>query len=240
MNELSTTKYTFDELLVKKHKRRTTTRVTRYSLSFALCAVVIASLFLYNTLSGHNIAITVTAYAAENTVELSNKFVDFELSAMPVDGSANDYNCYINYNLFFRCEGQDIKSITYTCSDQEVTRNNRAGASAYYVENMILPLNEYSNQMQENDFLYGYYAPGEDTAHMTRLIGNSYTVSYEDQNTIQYGLIIAATSDHSFQYSIEETVITLDIYFNDGSVQRKEIIIKSSQDAFSDIQIRIQ
>jgi hypothetical protein len=105
---------------------------------------------------------------------------------------------------------------------------------------MIIPLDEYSESLNDNRALYGYYVPGGNIANLTRLIGNSYSVNYEDQNNIQYGLIIAAKDEDNYRYSIGETVIKLDIHFHDGSVQHRKIIIKSSQDAFSDIQLRMQ
>jgi hypothetical protein len=240
MDEIKAKIYTMDELLSKSSKPCRIVKIKKFSLAYALIALLFINILLHETLSGHNTAITVTAYAAESEVELSKDFVDFELSAKPVDGGSSEIDCYINYNINFRCEGQDIRSITYTCSDQEVTRENRASASAYYVENMIIPIDEFGGIQNDDRALYGYYAPGEDTANVTRLIGNSYRVNYEDQNNIQYGLIIAAMNEDDDRYSIEETVIKLDIHFNNGSVQHRKIIIKSSQDAFSDIQLRIQ
>jgi hypothetical protein len=240
MDEIIAKTYTMDELLSKNNKKSRIVKVKKISLAYALIALLFINLLLYESLSGHKTAITVTAYAAENEIELSKDFVNFELSAMPVDGGSDTSYSYVNYNINFRCEGQDIRSITYTCSDQEVTRSNRESTSAYYVENMIVPIDQYSDIIQENNFLYGYYVPGENTANIRRLIGNSYRVNYGDQNSIQYGLIIAAKDEDTYRCSIEETVIKLDIYFNDGSVQHRKIIIKASQDAFSDIQIRLQ
>ncbi len=240
MDEIKIRIFTAEELMTKNSKWAKKTRIKKLSLAYALIALLFINLLLHVTLSGHNTVITVTAYAAENEMELSRDFVDFELNALPLDGGSSEIDCYINYNINFRCEGQDIKSITYTCSDQEVTRDNRASAAAYYVENMIIPLDDFDDIKHSNDTLYGYYTPGENTANVTRLIGNTYSVNYEDQNSIQYGLIIAARDDDAYHYSIEETIIKLDIHFNNGSVQHRRIIIKPSQDAFSDIQIRMQ
>lgn len=240
MDEIKVRIYTTEELLSKNNKKSRITKIKKFSLAYALIILLFINLIMHETLSGHNTAITVTAYAAENELELSKDFVDFELSAMPFDGGSSEIECYINYNINFRCEGQDIRSITYTCSDQEVTRENKASASAYYVENMIIPIDEFSDTLQDNRSLYGYYAPGENTANVTRLIGNSYSVNYEDQNNIQYGLIIAAKDEKEYRYSIEKTIIKLEVHFNNGSVQHRKIIIKASQDAFSDIQLRIQ
>ena len=240
MDEIYARIYTFEELLTRNNKKNRTARIKKFSLAYVIIALLFINILLREPLFSPNTTITITAYAAENEIELSGDFVNFDLSAQPVDGGSDSTYSYINYNINFRCEGSDIKSITYTCSDQEVTRSNRTSASAYYVENMIIPLKDFDNILRDNRSLYGYYAPGEDTANVTRLIGNSYSVNYEDQNNIQYGLIIAATDDHAHHYSIEETVIKLTIHFNNGSVQHRKIIIKSSQDAFSDIQLRIQ
>lgn len=240
MDELKVRRYSYEELLSNHDKRIRCATLKRSSFACAFIALLIIIIVMCEPLFNHNIPVTITAYAAENEVELSKDFVNFDLSARPLNGGSSYNDCYVNFNIYFKCEGEGIASITYTCYDQEVNRNNRSSAPAYYAENKIIPLEEYNDIIHGESFLYGYYVPGENTANVTTLIGGSYTVSYENQNDIQYGLVISATDDHAYHYSIEDTVIKLDILFMDGSVQHRKIIIKASPDAFNDVQLRIQ
>ncbi len=120
-----------------------------------------------------------------------------------------------------------------------MTLNNRRSAPAYYVENLEMTVDEYKNNNYEN-MIYSYYAIEMDIARVARLIGNSYSVAYENQSGIQYGLIMAATYEmvgNRYYYRINDTIIKVDILFDDGSVQHKKILMKSDEDAFSRVQI---
>ena len=238
MDEISVKKYEMEELLNKRNKARKKEDKRRYVLAFILIGIL-----LINILPGSNPKITITAYAAEDEVLLSKKFVEFDLKAQLSDGGLyDDNNAYMNYNIYFKCEGQNIKSITYTCSDKEVNLNNRKSASAYYVENMTMTVDEYKKNNQYEDIIYSYYVLEMDMARIVRLVGNSYSVAYEDQSNIQYGLILAATyekTNNYYNYHINDTIIKVDILFHDGSVQHRKILIKSDGNASNSIKIRI-
>ena len=238
MDEISVKKYDIEDLENIRSKTLRKEHIKKYVLP-----VILIGILFINILPSNHPKITITAYAAENEVQLTKKFTEFDLSAMPSDGgNYDDTNGYINFNIYFKCEGQDIKSITYTCSDRTVNRNNRRSALAYYVENMTVPQNEYNTYIKDTSFLYGGYGIGEDTARIVRLIGNAYTVTYEDQSDVQYGLILAATIEkiNNFHYYyIKDTIIKVDILFNDGTIQHEKILFKSDGNAFNSVQIRI-
>lgn len=118
-------------------------------------------------------------------------------------------------------------------------------ALAYYVENYDMPVNEYKNkkidEMDEN-FIFGGYGVGEKIAHITKLIGSSYSVTYEDQENKQYGLIASATVDNDGKYYFNDIIIKVDICMKDGSHQYKRLLIKpvkSERGILPEIQIRI-
>jgi hypothetical protein len=191
--------------------------------------------------------ITINAYAAEKEITLTNDFIKFDLNAMPLIGGStldkqgNKYDSFVNYNINFICKGENIKNITYNCTDQIITLDNRLKADAYYVENISMPVEEYTkiNWHHDDDFIFGYYGQGENTAKVTKLIGNSYTVPYVNQANKQYGLVMAATTDEDGNYHVNEITIKLEIEMSDGSIQSKKILIKPLKDAFSEFQIRV-
>jgi len=229
-------KFTTEELMNRNNKKITHKKMIKFTFAY----ILIGFFVLYNIFPLQRPRFTITAYAAENEIQLTNSFVNCNVNVRPLDGGTdNGKDGYVNSNIYFKCEGKDINSITYTCSDQVVNVNNRKSAAAYYVENMIIPRNEYNEHIKDNNFIYGYYAPGGDTANITNLIGNSYSVNYEDQNNKQYGLVIAATVDNTGCLKINDAIIKIDVYFNDGTIQHKKIVLKSGKDALGDMQIQI-
>ena len=226
MDEINAKSYEIKKLLNKRNKKQKRERRRRYVFAFILIGIL-----LINILPSNSSKIAITAYAAEDEVLLSKKFTEFHLDARLSDGGLyDDKNAYLNYNVYFKCEGENIKSITYTCSDKEVNINNRKSASAYYVENKTMTVDEYKKNNQYEDMIYSYYALEMDMARIVRLIGNSYSVAYQEQNDIQYGLILAATYEETssyYNYHINDTIIKVNILFNDGSVQHRKILIKS-------------
>jgi hypothetical protein len=238
MDEIHIKKYELEDLLSKRNENLRCVSRRKFVLAFILIGII-----LINIIPSSRPQITITAYAAENEVMLSNKFAEFDLSAQPLDGGLyDDKNAYMNYNIYFKCEGENIKSITYTCTDKAVTLNNRRSASAYYVQNMTMTVDEYKENNQYEDLIYSYYTTKLNLARIVRLIGNSYSVPYENQSDIQYGLILAATYEkvnNYYNYYINDTIIKVDILFNDGSEQHKKILIKSDGNASNSIKIRI-
>ncbi len=240
MNEIDVRKFSSEELISENSKKLKRAKIKKITLVNLFIGIVFLNLIWFNILPSQNSRITFTAYGAVDEMQLSNRFVDFNTTISPMNGGINnDKSGYVNSNIYFRCEGEDIEFITYTSSDQIVDQSNWKGATAYYVENMVIPLSEYNSRINEDDFIYGYYVPGEDTANITKVIGSSYSVNYEDQNDKQYGLILAATVDQTGILQINDAIIKIDVHFYDGSVQHKKMLIRSGQDGFSRIQLKI-
>lgn len=79
-----------------------------------------------------------TVYAAENSeVQLTKEFVTIKttaelfLGSSSLDSKGNYLDSKVNYNINFICEGQNIRTITYACSDKKLTRANMSSATAY-------------------------------------------------------------------------------------------------------------
>lgn len=247
IDEIPVRKFEVGELKNNYIRINHTRKIIRHRLipAFLILCLAICCIFLFPGLPNQDSDISITAYAAEQEAILSKDYIRFNLAANLMDGGTsiddegNNYNSYVNFNLNFLCEGKDLETLTYTCSEKNITRSNRSSASAYYVENLTVPLKEFGTQMKNNDSLYGYYGEGETTARITKLIGNSYSVTYDDQKKLPYGLVIAADVDENNNYRIKDIIIKLDITMKDGSVKHKRIKIEAAKDALSGIQIRI-
>ncbi len=239
MDEIIADKIEFNDLL-----RKNVNKVNKYKFikEISVCIIVcilIVNLYPFTNFSQHTPNIIIKAYAAEKDIPLTNDFINFSLDANKINGGLDSNRCFVNYNLYFQCEGDNISTITYTCSDQNINVSNRLNATAYYVENTSVPAYEYSNYISNRNFIFGYKAEGEDIAKITKLIGNSYTVDYKNQNNKQYGLVLAGSVDVNGRYQFDDTIIKVDITLNDNTTQHKKLIIKGSKGSFSEVQIRI-
>lgn len=240
MDEITTKKIEIDDL-VKKNSRK----LARKKYGKWISVVVVVCLLTFNLipileLPGQVPDITIKVYAAEKETQLTKKFISFDIDGKQINGGTNSSHYFINYNLNLRCEGENIDTITYTCSDQIININNRLSAKAYYVDNISVPASDYSKYINEDDFIFGYKVEVEDTAKITKLIGNSYTVNYDNQNNRQYGLVLAGDINKDGKYEFNETVIKIDITLKDGSIQHKKIVLNpTNENSNSEFQMRI-
>lgn len=239
-------------MLLKKMKEENTYKgkdgLKKFIPVCSIVAIIMVVILVTRIMYSDNYPITITVYAAEvGEVSLSDDPVSIKLSANFYTGGyysdlqGNPCDARVNFNIKFNCVGQDIDNITYSCSDKEVTRANKSRTSAYYVENIIMPLEEYLNRQwfKDETFLYGSYGEGEEKANLTKLIGSSYTVDYDEQLNKQYGLEMPATVDEDNNFHIKDLIIKVTIQMKDGSVQHKKLIVHQGNSAFTEVEIRI-
>jgi hypothetical protein len=216
--------------------------------SFAILAVLMVVFIFLQGIPATEPIILMTVYAAENSeVQLTKEFTNIKTTAdlfvgsSALDTQGNHFDSKVNYNINFICEGQDIIAITYACSDTKVTRADISSAAAYYVENITMPVEEYRKYKMNEDeqFLSGFYGEGEKEAHVTRLIGEAYTVPYENQMSKQYGLVVAAEVDAEENYHFDDFAIHVEIELKDGSIIKKILLVHSGDNALGEIEIRI-
>jgi hypothetical protein len=236
------------ERINSRNKINNKTKVRRMvpALAFMLVLSLVIVFWYRNPANIPVITMKVSA-AEQGTVNLSREFVAINTQAQPffggytVDSQGNYTDADITYNINFICEGEGIASITYICSDQEITRSNRSEVAAYYVENVTLSTEEYKSLPPDkgDNFICGFYGEGEDTATNIYLIGSSYTVTYEEQQNIKYGLVVAATVDQEERFHCEDLRITARITMADGSEISKQLLLVFGEDAFKEVQIKI-
>ncbi len=236
MNEIDVKIFTIEDL-INKHNKTRREKIRKKVVILMLGGILFVNFLFFSI---HRPDITITALAAEQEFLLNNNFIDFNLSATAVDGDASDNNIsFVNSDINFICEGRGINYITYSCSDENIELKNRKNAAAYYVENIEIPVSEYHERFNETNILYGSYGYGQTMARITKFVGNSYRVNYETQNDKRYGLVMAATVDDMGNFKINDTIIKIDIHYNNGTIQHKKLMIESSENAFMAIKIRI-
>ena len=239
MDEIQADEIGMEELIKRKNKIMRKKRQVKFVAFCAVLCILVFSIRPFIGILGDDTEIYIKVYAAENEVQLDKDFISFNLNASGTNGGDDLDHCYMNYNLNFNCEGDNIDTITYTCNEKKITKMNRLHASAYYVENLVTPSNELSAQMKDNNFLYSYIIEIDSTAHITKLIGSSYTVTYDEQNNKQYGLIVGGNLDQDGNYQFDDTIIKVDIKLKDGTVKHKKILMKSSEASSYTIKMRI-
>lgn len=217
--------------------------------AFIMAAVIIMCVSYLPHIMISEPSFTMTVYAAETDgVELNNDFLDIKADTRPFvggytqDDQGNYIDADINSNIIIKVDGQDIEAITYTCADKIVTRDtNLRSVPAYFVENITLPVEEYNHtKWSENEmWLYGFYGEGDTEAKVTQLIGSSYTVAFEEQMNIKYGMIINATVDQNQNFHFEDFTIDVAIKMKDGAEYHKQLLVHAGEDAFTDIEMKI-
>jgi hypothetical protein len=231
-----------------KRKKEKSNGIKNIVPSFAILAILLVVFIAVQGIPATEPNIIMTVYAAENSkVQLTKEFVtikttaDLFLGSSTLDSKGNHLDSKVNYNINFLCEGQNIRVITYSCSDKKITRADISSATAYYVENITMPLEEYRRYKANEDeqFLVGFYGESQSDAHVTRLIGEAYTVSYENQATKPYGLVVAAEVDANENYHFNDFTIHVKIELKDGSIIKKKLLVHSGDNAFNEIEIRI-
>ncbi len=248
MEEISVSSIEVEAALQKKMNKDNEIKTKRTIPVYTIMAILLIAFVFANDILVNKPEISITVYAAETgEIPLTNEFANFKVNATPISASStidkqgNYQDSTVNYNIWFKCEGQDIKAITYNCSDRDITRGNRSKASAYYVENITMPVEEYKHYDWKKDdtIISGWYGIGETEAQVTKMIGSSYTVSYDQQMNKQYGLVIAATVDEEGNYTVEDTTIKVTIEMQDGSIQKKQLLVHPGKNALLEVDIRI-
>lgn len=239
--------HTPQELYLRMDRRNRTMK-RKLIPSTVLLTLVVVACIVHSNISASSSNIVVMVYAAEQektllTEELIsiNPNAQAYVGSISTDTQGNDYVEKMDYNINFICEGDNIEEITYICADKEITRDTVKSVPAYYVENMKLPVEEYKQLKlyQDDTFLFGFYAPGEELANLTKLIGTSYTVPYEEQNSKEYGLIVNASDDQKDYNRFDDLIITMKIKMKNGTYQYKQIKLILGDDAMSEVQICI-
>ena len=177
---------------------------------------------------------TITVYASDLNKELflsktpitlstSNQF---NIQAITNEGKDSETGS-INFDLNFKCEGKNIRKITYQLSDKTISRENRGEAVAWFAENDDSYGTFPDSTSNEDVSVYRSYRDNTNhTCYVTKMIGNSYSVDYENQNDKQYALEINLFQNEKGELEAKKFTITVILTLDDGSTLEKHILVR--------------
>lgn len=242
MEDIEANTTTIENRVLCKLEQKRLFNYNKIVASLLATAMVLLFISIYPKLNINEPSITMTVYAAENDgVVLTNTFIDIKTNASflnggySTDNQGNVWDAKVNYNIILRCEGKDIDSITYSTSDKEITReSNLSGIPAYFIENLEMPIDEFLDTRwgKDDKFLFGG-GYTETIAHVSKLVGSSFTVNYNDQMNEKYGLLINCTVDTQDVYHFENFTINMAIKMKDGKVYNKQLLVHETESEYT-------
>lgn len=215
----------------------------RMILAAALAVFLLAGTLLKLPLPGQETPFSITVHAAgTDSLLLSTEPVIVQHTAAPQFQAlaAADGKGIVNYQLWFQCEGENIAAITYRCSDTPVDRNNYSEASHYFVADWTVPVEE-RGQYDYIRSLQSSADQAEGICQLVELIGNEYTVSYEEQDQKNLGIELQVTTADSPDPIAKAEAFTIDVIltFTDGHTQTVALYLEPMEDAFDGILIQV-
>lgn len=237
MDSIHVRQFTVEELMngqIRKKKRHVS-----FSVVATGAVLLFIMTFLIPSLSQHNTFI-ISVYADDGTtMVLSDQPARYQVdTAIKYAGNTSgETKAHINLGLNFNIQGANIDKIKISCSEDEIKRNNIHNADIYFVEYLTLKNGEFDwISFEKNETFISSMSDDKET-FITMLVGNSYEMEYEQQNIGRYGLMISGTVNEDSLYSINEKLLTLQLWYNDGSVVEKKVRISATDDVFEGIDI---
>lgn len=237
LNELEIKHFSMEELM-KEYQRRK--RKKRQALCLSLCLFLVGAFAIGSVRQSPAVAVTV--YAADgNSIRLSDETASLRLNAdvssvtsTIKDGLETDTE--VSIQLYFQFDEENLDTVTLSCSDMEITRNNLAEHSAYFVENRSFDRDSYLQMKSEyeSDENFLSMLSNEDFSMVTLLVGNTCTIPCDGPDDTQYGIVLKADTTGDTSYSTEESTITADIVLKNGKSIRQKYKIAACEDILTD------
>lgn len=241
MDSIIVKKCTLEELEYKLNKKRQRKKSTFIAMAVISSLLIIA---IPSVLLPMEDSFMVAVYAADGQkAELSKGQDHFKLDLFPsmVEYYPESDQGIVNTELTFEFEGEDIDSITLSCSEKIIERDDLATVNAYFTKYSKIKKSVYKNEIEviesQDNFLGCKY--DEDEVTVMTLVGNAYTVEYNEQNLFKYGLTMNVKSNKNNEYSTEELILDIKINHLDGRTQYKKIRIDATDDVLSGINIHL-
>lgn len=215
-------------------------RGVRWGVIAACLCLALVGIFQLNQEPAFSLVMT--AYAADGT--------GYELGDTPVtildnmEVSSGSYTTYDDgtghgrsgFLFHIVCENENIDTISYTINNEtnatnmaELSQNNAWFATQSVTENTALDeFPVYATRRSPNGtYAYSY-------------VGNTYTVSYNDQNSSEIYLEYRIESVNG-QWTAKEISITVNAKLKDGSTAEKELLIQPTyNDSMREIRISVK
>ena len=135
LDTISLKQYSIEELQkIMKNKRKKKQKIIVMMICIMLLSVIITpKLFVKNE------SYIISVYASNGSeTNLSNELKKIDINTEAKYASTLDdmKESDLNINIFFGIEGENIKTVTFKCSDNEITRNNLSKEQVYFIENI--------------------------------------------------------------------------------------------------------
>ena len=223
-------KYRFEKTLYRKSKDKNKFNLANVKKPLLMCIASFILIFIIisaNLLTGGNASnFSITVYASD----VNNEFI---LSDTPITlTTSNQFNMQgitnneigtINFNLNLKCEGDNIESITYKLSDKIISINNRGGAVAWFAENDSYIISSSSKSIKDESVYESYSY--DNKCFVTKMIGNAYSVDYDNQNNKNYALVISLYKNNKGDFIAKDFTITVIISLNNGTSLKRYILV---------------
>lgn len=248
MNEIHVNQETLVRKIQEKQVSGQTQRIfftgLRTVLAVVLALVLFAgALFKFSPMPQKD-SFTILAYAAgSDGILLSEEPVDILYDSRPKYLFSSEGTGEVNYQLWFRCEGDHIESITYRCSDEPITRSDLSRVPCYFVENRTVSIEERKECENQDNFLKSMTDTESGSSDIVQLIGNEYTVPYQKQDTPNSAIEVRCTtekgSDDFLTAHAEPFTIEIIQTLTDGSTRTSTLLLTPLENAFDGLEIHI-
>ena len=221
-------------------------RQSNYAKGAILSIALVITLVISAVISPQSRLMTITVHAADGEkVSLSRKETTYKLEALASLVASDEQGLgTCNMELFFTVEGEDIDEVTISSSDDKIDREDIGKVDAYFVKIEKVTTKIYATLRKEDEtkglLLWSIQEGESDEVMYATLVGNSYSVKYDEQDKEQYALAIKVSENNDGTFSNEEILLNAKIEYLDGTIENKKIKIFASDDVFSGIQIALQ
>lgn len=123
-------------------------------------------------------------------------------------------------DVMLKIAGEQIDSITFTMSDGK------------FIEDVIFTYEKYVDRewLESEKINFILSEPGSGVYEGIKEIGNTYTVSYNEQENYKYTLAIP----HDGNYVIvDDVIINVNVTYTDGNSEQQDIVVTQESDSIS-------
>jgi hypothetical protein len=191
-----------------------------------LCILIFTFTFMIVLSGGNASNFTITVYASvkNDNLVLSDTPITLSTSSQfNMQGIENDEAGSVKFDLNLICKGDNIEKITYKLSDKIITKENRGEAVAWFAESDSYIIGSGSENIKD-ERIYESYSY-DNKCFLTKMVGNAYSVEYENQNNKNYALVLSLNKNNKGNFTAQDFTITVNILFNDGTSLKRYIFV---------------
>ncbi|MDN4607207.1 hypothetical protein [Sporosarcina highlanderae] len=194
--------------------------------AFAILLAIMIGIPYFNKNGELQVAnFTITAYALSDEAQLNTPITSekatIELGTglrLGIVGMSGGRADLIFTDVMLKIVGEQIDSITYTLSDGK------------FIEDVIFSYEKFIDKewlLSEKIYMMGR-DPGSDVYEGIKEVGNTYTVSYNEQENYKYTLAIPHDGNNVIA---NDVIINVHVKYTDGSSEQQDILVTQEEDS---------